>query len=104
MTFPPANYDAAVLISLGPDGNTRGLLPEPGGLPAAVTNGVAPAYAYHVLGIVAYFMASRDADASGALDFDFRGRTRGGEAKNPNNQLPDPLAPNGQGPMILVIE
>lgn len=94
MRFPPAKYDAYVLISVGPDANTRGLLfPQIG-------RGFGGIYHYHVLGIMAYFMATRDADDNGELDFDFLARTRGDEAENTNNQLPDPNAPNAAGPII----
>ena len=97
ISFPPNQYDAYVLISVGPSGSTFGIVPEDGQLP----NNVPPAYRYHVMGLMAYFMATRDIDNDGALDFDFLARTRGGEGDDPINDLPDPLAPRGTGPMIF---
>ena len=102
MAFPPpGGYNAAVLMSVGPSGNTRGLVYEslPAGFPANRAS-----YTYHVLGLMTYFMATRDADDNGILDFDFLGRTRRGEADSPANDLPDPVAPKDAGPLILKIE
>ena len=98
MRFPPATYNAFVLMSVGPNENTFGLLPD------SVSGSFNPRYTYHILGIMAYFMATRDADDNGLLDFEYRARTREGEAKNPNNLLPDPQRQNGQGPVIFVAE
>lgn len=97
ITFPPNQYDAYVLISVGPTGSTFGIIPEDAQLP----NNVPPAYRYHVMGLMAYFMATRDIDNDGELDFDFISRTRRGEAEDPYNNLPDPTAPVGTGPIIF---
>ena len=100
MRFPPAQYDAYVLISVGPQETLYGLL----SFPANESNDDKPynlGFRYHILGIMAYYMASRDADGNGQLDFDFRARTRGNEAKNPNNALPGEF-PNAAGPLIFV--
>lgn len=104
MRFPPARYDAYVLISVGPAGNTFGLVRNV--LPQNYFNTVHPNYRYHALGIAAYFMATRDANNNGELDFDYLARTRQdeGAVRGPNgefvNQLPDDVAPNGAGPII----
>jgi hypothetical protein len=104
MRFPPVRYDAYVLISVGPTGNTFGLGRNL--LPQNYLSTVHPNYLYHALGIAAYFMATRDANNNGQLDFDYIARTRQDEAdiRGPNgefvNQLPDELAPNGAGPII----
>ncbi len=101
MSFPPPNYDNFVLIGVGPSGSTFGLLPDPIG-------GEAPADLYHILTLRAVFRALRDLNDNGELDFDFTARTTQNEAaaeytvgNTPvNNQLPDPVAPNGAGPWI----
>jgi prepilin-type N-terminal cleavage/methylation domain-containing protein len=106
--YPPQTYDSAVLISVGPRENTFELLQfffpdtEWGLTPADEAN-LAPEYKYHALGMMAYFMATRDFDNNGLLDFDFLARTRQGEARNPDNYLPGE-SPNAHGPIIFVLE
>lgn len=97
ISFPPNQYDAYVLISVGPSASTFGIIPEDAQLP----NNIPPAYRYHVMGIMAYFMATRDIDNDGELDFDFMSRTRRGEAEDTYNNLPDPTSPVGTGPVIF---
>jgi len=104
MAFPPTKYDAFVLIGVGPFGNTFGLVDDPPFLAK-----VAPRDAYHIAALRAYFLATRDLNANGKLDFDYSARTREGEAKMEysvnnvpcNNQLPCSM-PNGAGPVIYV--
>lgn len=105
LTFPPASYDSFVLISVGPNAaiGTGGILPEfdeDGFLSASA---VPEPYHYHILGLAAYFMATRDAEnggeGDGILDFDFKARTREGQGRNADNDLPGPY-PKGQGPLI----
>jgi prepilin-type N-terminal cleavage/methylation domain-containing protein len=119
MVFPPPNYDAYVLVSVGPGGSTYGILPEPLGTEPDRD-------LYHITALRAYFLATRDLNNNGALDFDFEAR-RGDEAAvqyqvNVNgtpldptpsgglcastqcypNSLPDLFtAPNGYGPYIF---
>ncbi len=71
LSFPPPTYDGYVLIGVGPDGSTGGLLAIP---PAA---GVAAADAHHVAVLRAAWLAMRDANDNGMLDFDFRARKQG---------------------------
>lgn len=69
MTFPPPQYDDYVLISVGPAGNTFGITSN---APA-----VNPLVQYHVDALRAYFLATRDANDNGELDFDYRARKQG---------------------------
>ncbi len=107
MSFPPSSYDAFVLIGVGPGANTNGLLPDPLGTESAKD-------VYHITALRAFFLATRDLNDNGALDFDFIARSQRGEAKAEysvktltgerpcNNQLPDPKMPNGYGPCIFM--
>ena len=89
-----------VLISVGPQGTTRGLVTNV--FPDSYFDDLQSVdYMYHAMGIFAYFMASRDADDNGELDFEYRARTSQGEAKNPNNWLPGD-ARTDAGPLIFV--
>lgn len=103
MSFPPPSYDAFVLVSIGPEESTRGLIT--GAFPDSYFNDLqSDDYWYHAMGLFAYFMASRDADGNGELDFEFRARTRRNEGENPNNRMPVPPggAVNAGGPLIFV--
>ena len=68
----------------------------------------APAYYYHILGMAAYFMATRDADGGGKgdgeLDFEYRARTTRGQTNSESNYLPDATRQRAPGPMIFVGE
>ncbi len=106
MRFPPPRYDAYVLISVGPTGNTWGMIHEFASN-LMNQNNYAPAYYYHVLAMATYFMATRDAEnkgtGDGELDFDYRARRSRGQGDNPNNYW---LGPNGArtfppGPVIF---
>ena len=66
---------------------------------------------YHITALRAYFLATRDLNANGKLDFDFSARTKEGEGKltytvAPTNQPCDnklPCAtPDNAGPWIYV--
>lgn len=101
LQFPPPKYDAFVLISVGPGGNTNGILPTP--LPGQHPSDTLDAY--HILGLRAYFLATRDINQNGKLDFDFRARTRQNENSSVFNDAQLGLMPDGtgaQGPMIFV--
>lgn len=108
LTFPPNSYDAFVLIGMGPGAHTFGLLPDPLGVAPESANNYRDLY--HITGLRAYFLATRDLNANGVLDFDFRTRTQQGEAaqtyefagRTINNNLPSPTMPAGFGPVILV--
>lgn len=104
LRFPPSKYDDFVLISVGPQNNTGGILTAPASFMADLNANVAPENHYLVLALRAYFLATRDMNGNDQLDFDFRNRTRGGEGKaaaypTPNmNLLPD--GTSGPGPII----
>ena len=86
--FPPPTYDAYVLISVGPGGDSFGLLDSP---PPAFLSNVPARDVYHVLGLRAYFLATRDINGNGEPDFHYEARRRGGEA---NWASPDyPVSP-----------
>ncbi len=111
MSFPPPTYDKAVLIGVGPSGSTFGVVPEPLGTESARD-------LYHITLLRAAFLATRDLNGNGLLDFDFEARTISDEGAQtytvngvdiqsslpfpeaPTNQLPDPTMPNNAGPMI----
>jgi prepilin-type N-terminal cleavage/methylation domain-containing protein len=80
--YPPAQYDAFVLIGVGPLRNTRGIVTPPGNEAAwlASTGETLPRRAYYILGMRAAYLATRDADGDKTLDFDYRSR-RAGQAK-----------------------
>lgn len=110
--FPPSEYDDYVLVSMGPAASTFGVVPAP-------SSGTPARELYHILGLRAYFLATRDLNENGVPDFDFLARTRQGEGaltynwggnningslpfpEAPTNQLPDPNQPNGAGPLIF---
>lgn len=105
-SFPPPNYDAYVLISGGPSASTWGMIYDfaDGLLKKSAYTDRDP-YFYHILGMATYFMATRDTDDGGAgdgfLDFDFRARTRQGQA---GHDLPNKGASQAAGPLIFVGE
>lgn len=105
MAFPPPKYDAYVLISVGPGFDSFGVLADP-------PQGAPAPYAYHIAALRTYFLATRDLDNDGALDFDFnnansqRGKTYqvtppAGAPYNCDNLLPSPTKPAGYGPRIF---
>jgi len=101
LTFPPTKYDAFVLICVGPAQNVSGILPAPiaGQRPDDILD------AYHILGLRAYFLATRDINTNNQLDFDFRARTRQNETSSVFSDPDLGLMPDGtgsQGPLIYV--
>ncbi|MGI6461338.1 MAG: type II secretion system protein [Candidatus Hydrogenedentales bacterium] len=70
MSFPPTQYDDYALVSVGPWGQTGGITENSG-------SGGPPEEAYHRDVMRAYFLATRDANENGQLDFDFRTRKLG---------------------------
>ena len=89
--MPPANYDGFVLIGVGPQNHTRGLLS-----PAAdedawlAATGESPVNYYYVLGMRAAYLGTRDLNENGLYDFDYRARTQQGERQIYPN-MPDGL-------------
>ncbi|HOT49380.1 MAG TPA: type II secretion system protein [Candidatus Hydrogenedentes bacterium] len=113
LSFPPIRYDDFILISVGPGGDTGGIV-----TPMRVSNNARIAYTeeflanvnkfhwYHVLALRAYYLATRDINDNKMLDFDYRNRTRSGEANPANYSNPDlcllPNGTNGYGPLIYM--
>jgi len=119
LNFPPTDYDTFVLISVGPEETTSGVVsshefsgPQ---FPNEETNLLDIfdgdlAMAYHVAALRTYYLATRDLEGNGQPDFGFINRTRG-DAGNPAsyadfggpedqlNLLPD--GSNRAGPLIL---
>lgn len=126
LTFPPNSYDAFVLISVGPGGDTFGVVPGPDSPGYADIVANKTARMYHILAMRAFFLATRDLNDNNALDFHYEARTTG-EARIPQytvrvnnteitlplpssppdtlpNDLPDVEAPKGYGPFIFVYQ
>ena len=106
VVFPPAKYDAFVLIGVGPSGSTFGLVDDPPFL-----GSINPRDAYQLAALRTYFLATRDLNVNGKLDFDFTARTQEGEGKltytvAPTNQPCDNKlpcdTPDNAGPWIYV--
>jgi prepilin-type N-terminal cleavage/methylation domain-containing protein len=70
LNFPATQYDDFVLISVGPWGSTGGVVAH-GPLASQLE------YQYHVDVLHAYFLATRDANENGLLDFDYLARKQG---------------------------
>lgn len=87
--IPPPEYNAFVLISVGPLEDTRGVI-----TPAEDENawlsatGEDPRLYYYVLGMRAAYLATRDLNENALLDFDYRARIRQGE-RAPWPEMPD---------------
>lgn len=81
MQFPPATYDAFVLISAGPVGHTQGLIYDllEGSDDRLDASLYPEAYYYHIAGLATYYMLTRDIDDDGQYDFDFQARKSNGE-------------------------
>jgi prepilin-type N-terminal cleavage/methylation domain-containing protein len=98
LRFPPNRYDRYVLIGASPDGGVFGMLDD---MPQEYRYAISPYYLYHWAALLAYFMATRDADGDGTLDFDYTARTQHNAGEPQTNNLPDPLRPRGGGPLIF---
>jgi hypothetical protein len=70
--FPPAKYDAYVLISIGPGESLFGVVPEDR---SGVSN-IPVRDMYHVQAMRTYFLATRDMNDNQLLDYDFYARTK----------------------------
>lgn len=93
--FPPAVYDAFVLISPGPGGSTFGVIPSNADMWGESV--VGPYDIYYANALRVYYLATRDLNNNKVPDFDFRARTRQGET---DYLLPDNS--NEEGPLIFV--
>jgi prepilin-type N-terminal cleavage/methylation domain-containing protein len=94
LEFPSESYDKYVLISVGPAGSTSGVLSNPTGGNFDLS-GYSLAQVYQILGLRAYWLATRDADGNGVLDFDYEARRTGAS----DAVLPD--GTRGYGPLIF---
>jgi len=113
LSFPPPSYDAFVLVSPGPGGNTSGVVPEPLGTED-------PRDVYHILALRTFFLATRDLNDNGLKDYDFEARRTQGEGKlvydvqvqvNPaqvirgvDNKLPCEENRDSWGPVIFAVK
>lgn len=120
VSFPPPRYDGYALISVGPAENYFGLVAA-GAEYQAFLNKVFtdfPDEAYHILALRAFYLATRDLNENGKVDFDYRDRKNAGEAGatyifkvrdtngvpqdvNGNNDLPCNAMPKGYGPVLF---
>ncbi|MEK7795246.1 MAG: type II secretion system protein [Candidatus Hydrogenedentota bacterium] len=98
LRFPPNKYDRFVLVGSSPDGGVFGMLDV---LPQRYRDVLSPYYRYHWEAMAAYFMATRDADGDGYLDFDYTARTQHDAGKPEANNLPELERRRGGGPLIF---
>lgn len=89
-TLAAPKYDGFVLVGMGPMGNTHGVIDPPGpDLDWLAGNGINPVNWYHVVAMGAAYLATRDFNDNGVLDFDYVARSRNSEAGQlivPGNQ------------------
>jgi len=111
MQFPPPSYDAYILISMGPDENTRGLIYDIVGNQTALTasNYQISNYRYHIAGLATFFMATRDLNVlngnvvggDGSLDFEYTTRIADAQDDFESNVYPTE-GPGVRAPLIFV--
>ncbi|MFO7774369.1 MAG: type II secretion system protein [Candidatus Hydrogenedentota bacterium] len=112
LNFPPSTYDSFVLISVGPEETTSGVVsPHEFGNTNLIDLFEGDlGMVYHVAALRTYYLATRDLEGNGEPDFGFINRTRGdagnpasyadfGGAEQQLNLLPD--GTNRAGPIIL---
>lgn len=90
--FPPPNYDAFVLVGVGPNGTDGGVVADP------PTGDYDPAYVYHVAALRTAFLATRDLNGDKLRDFDFQVRDQSKDVM----MMPD--GTNTEGAFIKVVE
>jgi len=97
IVVPPRKYDAFVLISVGPNHHTGGILTPPPEFIADLNDaGIAPKDYYYYFALRAYYLATRDANKDGNLDFDYQNRVKG----NDDKKFPLPDGSMRPGPVI----
>ena len=92
--FPPPQYDGFVLIGNGIGGTNGGVVAD---VPATIQGTYEPVWAYHLAALRTVFLATRDLDEDGLLDFDFQDRK-----DSAAYSLPD--GTNGYGAFIKVVQ
>jgi len=111
MKFPPQSYDAFILISMGPDENTRGLIYDIVGnqTPLKSDNYPISNYYYHIAGLATFFMATRDLNVlngnvvggDGSLDFEYTTRIADAQDDFTSNSYPSD-GPGVRAPLIRI--
>ncbi|MDQ1257148.1 MAG: hypothetical protein QG656_1750 [Candidatus Hydrogenedentes bacterium] len=74
LNFPPPRYDAFVLVSVGPNGDAGGVVPN---LMPACAMTCDDEELFNFTALRGYYLATRDLNSNGTPDFDFRGRVGG---------------------------
>jgi prepilin-type N-terminal cleavage/methylation domain-containing protein len=79
-TLAAPQYDGFVLVGVGPLTHTHGVIDPPGSdLDWLNANGIDPVNWYHIVAMGAAYLATRDFNDNGVLDFDFVARSRNSE-------------------------
>ena len=65
MVFPPATYDAFILVSAGITENTQGLIYDYSDMPANYEDD----YQFHIAAMASFYLLTRDLDEDGKPDF-----------------------------------
>ncbi len=115
ISFPPSRYDGYALISVGPRGDYHGVVATGQEYDDFVGRlfSMFPNEAYHILALRSYYLASRDLNNNGEMDFDFRARKSGEGSPGQytvnlrngsftaDNNLPSRTMPEGYGPILF---
>jgi prepilin-type N-terminal cleavage/methylation domain-containing protein len=101
----PTRYDAFVLIAAGPGGDIGGILPEP--IEMGTPVGYDKANTYYTTALRLFYLATRDLNGNGELDYDWESRNGaggdkpGGSAGYTKEMAEFPYGlPGAQGPLI----
>lgn len=92
--FPPPQYDGFVLIGNGIGATNGGVVAD---VPATIQGTYEPVWAYHLAALRTAYLATRDLDEDGLLDFDFQDRKDAAA-------YPLPDGTNGYGAFIKVVQ
>ena len=74
MNFPPASYDAFILVSAGVSKHTQGLVYEFDDVNTGA--GYAEDYKFHIAAMASFYMMTRDLDDNDVYDFDWEENKR----------------------------
>jgi prepilin-type N-terminal cleavage/methylation domain-containing protein len=113
MHFPPPFYDAYLLISVGPDRNTRGIIHDlVGNTTALRSTNYGINYHYHIAALATFFMGTRDMNivnttdgyvaGDGFLDFEYSDRKGSGTTGQESNYFPLIDGPGVYAPLIYI--